>query len=198
MKLLGQALLAFSFVLALGAGVARAQTKINSCGTITESGPYVLSKDITASATDLITAGPGFVCIVIAADFVTLDLAGYTISGPGVGSVSTFGIANDISRQGTVVRSGTVTNFGTFGIFLQGSGMTVEHIRAMNNGSTGIAVEGGRGHRIVGNILVGNLVFGIVVTCPAVVLENVASGNGFDTIQASGAGCTLAENSPAP
>lgn len=212
MKLLGQALLAVVFVVALGAGVAGAQTRINGCTTITSSGSYVLSKDITASASDLSTLQ--MACIVIAADLVTLDLAGHTISGPGADSGNNFGITNlsTPSSQGITVKSGTVMNFGYSAILLQGSGMIVEHVRVMNNGYVGISVSSPlgsevNGHRIVGNIVIGNGAgilngHGMYVQCPAVVLENVASGNGSRgldyQILVSGIECTRLENSPAP
>ena len=193
---------------ALAPGIARAQTRIGGCTTISAPGPYVLTKNITASTSDLTVVGPGnnpySACIVIAADFVTLDLAGYTITGPGaVGFAPNYAITNftvDVARQGIEVRSGTVTNFSGAGIWLIGSGHTVEHVRAIRNVGSGMILQGGTvtGNRVVGNTANGNSGGGISVACPAVVLENVATGNSGGDIVSSGSGCTMAENSPAP
>jgi hypothetical protein len=53
---------------------------IYACTVITKPGSYVLAKNITATQRDLRTV-PNRVpaCIVIVADFVSLDLHGYTI-----------------------------------------------------------------------------------------------------------------------
>src|SRR5512137_1290411 len=60
-------------------------TLIYGCTIISKPGPYVLAKNITAKMSDLKrVVAEGFpACIVIVADFVTLDLRGYTIKGPG-------------------------------------------------------------------------------------------------------------------
>jgi len=72
-------------VLALGSSRAWGVTKISTCTRITHPGAYALAKNITATTVDLTsTWNPGFIaCIVIDADFVTLDLGGYVITGPG-------------------------------------------------------------------------------------------------------------------
>ncbi len=44
-----------------------------NCQTISQPGSYTLTKNLTSTGD----------CIVIASDFVTLDLAGFTISGTG-------------------------------------------------------------------------------------------------------------------
>lgn len=193
------------FLLGLAPGIAKAQTKIGGCTTISAPGPYVLTKNITASISDLTVVGPSnnpySTCIVVAADFVTLDLAGYTIAGPGVAPPApNYGITGDVVHQGIEVRSGAVTNFSGAGIWLVGSGNTVEHVRAIGNLGSGMVIQGGTvtGNRVVGNTANSNGGFGISVACPAVVLENVATGNSGGDIISSGSGCTMAENSPAP
>jgi hypothetical protein len=92
-------------LLALGlsasAREAAAVTNIDSCHTITQSGSFKLTKNLQANGT----------CLIVAADFVTIDLNGHTITGNGTGT----GIGDDIgdaqSHSGTVVRNGTITNF---------------------------------------------------------------------------------------
>ena len=131
---------------------------------------------------------------MIEANFVTLDLAGNTIIGPGLGN----GILADL-RHDTKVHSGTVTNFHT-GVALAGNGHTVEYVRAINNTFDGIAVGIGSGHRIVGNVANDNGVAGIYVgACPAAVLHNVAKGNVIDILTDTFAvNCTRLGNSPLP
>ena len=184
---------------ALAPGIAGAQTKISGCTTISAPGPYELSKNIAATASDLqpIPGTGTTACILVAADFVALDLAGYTITGPSSGN--NIGISTDVStRKGIEVRSGAVTKFSD-GIFLQGSGHTVKHVRAIGNADFGIDVEA-TGSRIVGNTANDNGLVGIKVLCPAVVLENLAVGNTdmqIDEDTTAGV-CTSLENNPAP
>src|SRR5215510_8957800 len=77
---------------------AAAQSKISKCQTLSASGSYVLGSNITA---------PTGSCLSIAADFITIDLNGFTIdcggsTGEGVGAGSNF--------QGTTVRNGTIAH----------------------------------------------------------------------------------------
>src|SRR5438309_2227339 len=83
-----------------------------------------------------------------------------------------------------------------------------EHIRAFNNKAYGIAVTWyedfniGAAHRVIGNIAYSNGIFGIAVTCPSVVLENMAYQNnnnatGYQIFE-DGGNCTSANNNPAP
>ena len=75
----------FPIVFALGAiiltggAIAREEgpTEIEKCRTIDKPGSYKLVNNLTGPL-----SGPGD-CLEIAADFVTIDLAGFTISGPG-------------------------------------------------------------------------------------------------------------------
>src|SRR5262245_26996405 len=57
-------------------GVDAQPTRITKCQTISEAGSYML-------ANNLIAAGN---CLVIAEDFVTIDLAGFSIRGNGTGT----------------------------------------------------------------------------------------------------------------
>jgi hypothetical protein len=180
---------------------------IKGCTKITQPGSYLVVNNITATYASLIPTSwgePG--CLVIAADFVTLDLGGFTIFGPakyGAGviaekSVATTGLAN--AYRGITVHSGVVTNF-TIGVGLQSlftaGGYVVEHVRAIGNGGDGINVFS-VGSRIVGNVATDNGGNGVYILCPSVVLENGAYGNRYGDIVEAGAGCTRAENSPAP
>ena len=61
-------------VTALGAGPALG-AQINKCTTITKPGFYVLTRNLTATGD----------CLVVAANFVTIDLGGWVITGSGLG-----------------------------------------------------------------------------------------------------------------
>src|SRR5688572_22724139 len=74
--------------------------RIHSCRTIDQSGSYVFDRNIEATGD----------CLVIVTDNVTIDLAGYTITGNGGGRcIGTFAAEE---REGITVRNGTVTNCG--------------------------------------------------------------------------------------
>lgn len=224
---------------------------VNNCRVIDQPGSYRLQKVITASANDLVPIRfieASLACIVIEASFVTLDLHGYAIVGPGTISdeVEVYGIATE-RTTGVVIRNGSVTNFNT-GVRIMGSEHTVEHMRllrntrhgiegaesgrilsntASENGDVGIfglgsyqvvgnvangnrgtgihvdasPVTGRPGPRIVGNVANGNGAFGISASCSALLLQNMASGNGIGQIVTRGAPlveCVRADNNPLP
>jgi hypothetical protein len=52
---------------------AREPTMIKACGTISQPGSYELANNLTAT--------PNTDCLVITANFVTIDLAGFSIAG---------------------------------------------------------------------------------------------------------------------
>jgi parallel beta-helix repeat protein len=81
------------------------RTQINSVPyTISSSGSYYLTKN-------LISTGTG---ITIASDDVTLDLCGFTLTGPGSGA--TYGIYINLAQKNIEIRNGTIKNFGYDGI----------------------------------------------------------------------------------
>jgi hypothetical protein len=171
---------------------------ISNCTTITRPGSYTSINNITATTSNV----NGGACILIQADFVTFNLAGFAITGSNL-PFFIQGIATSGNHNGIYVHSGTIANFSDVGVNLSGDGLTVEGIRAVNNSGGGISASnpgGKNGHWIVGNTAISNGDFGINVFCPAVVLENVAAGNGAGTtgeqIVAGFTAYTAAENSP--
>ena len=182
----------------LSSNIAWAQTSIIGCTKITQPGSYVLKNNITATAVELKpTWIPGYSgCIVIAADFVTINLSGYLITGPGGFSVA---IAQDtITRIGDVVQSGSITGFSD-GVGFAGTAHTIEGVNASSNGDAGIYLKDG-GNRVISNTANNNGGYGIyVTTCPNLLLENAANGNGGTNIREP-VGCTdnRQENVPKP
>jgi hypothetical protein len=69
----------FPIALALGAAIApgpgaqAAPTPIRECQTIDQPGSYVLERNLTATGD----------CLVITANFVTVNLAGFALTGTG-------------------------------------------------------------------------------------------------------------------
>jgi hypothetical protein len=175
---------------------------IKGCAKITQPGSYVVANNINATAANLIPTAWGIPgCLVIAADFVTLDLGGFTLFGPGSGVYAVGVITATNSYRGSTVRSGGITNF-FIGLYLGssiglGAGYVVEHVRAIGNTQQGINVFSD-GSRIVGNMATNNGSDGISLLCPAVVLENMAYRNGGGQIVESGSPCTNVANDPAP
>ena len=208
--------------------------KITSCQVIVAPGSYALAKNILAEPKTLVVSGGGtpqrYACILIDADYVTLDLAGFSVIGDA--TPETFGVQSG-DHKGIVVRNGAVTGFTQSGVSLTGSYHTVENVRAIGNGGNGLSVFGGRfsdrasilrgnvaaengrsgisvverGNSLVtGNVLMNNAVYGALVTCPSVVTQNMASGNGLVQIRLyvpfdsstgpPGAPCTASNNNP--
>ncbi len=196
------------FVLVI-AGTAHAKKEnrfiIDECTTITEPGSYVVTRNITATQDNVISgaAGATSACILIKADFVTINLDGFAITASNLGSTVASGISTDgVDHYGIYVHSGTVASFSRTGVVLVGEGHSVEHIRAVQNAGDGIYVASAlgvvNGHRIVANTAISNGYQGIYVACPAVVLENVAAGNRVSDIATGLSPCNSQENSPLP
>lgn len=134
------------FLVSLGvAGVAGPASAAHvSCGqTILVS--TVLDSDI----------GPCGAGLIIAADNITLDLNGFTISGGPAGE-GTPGILLD-GTTGVTVKNGTVTQFDAGVAIEGGSGNTVTGIRALDNRSSfgdygdGIVMFRSNSNRVVNN-----------------------------------------------
>jgi hypothetical protein len=135
-----------------------APTEITACGTITEQGSYVV-------AANLFTLGN---CLMITTSFVTIDLAGFNVTGArGVG------ISGD-ALIGIAVRNGTITGdigpgvdlFGAEGSIVEGLRITVER------GSTGIRAKGiVRGNTVIGSTVL-NLPGEVGIDASGVITNN--------------------------
>jgi hypothetical protein len=153
-RLLLPALLAAIFP----AAVFAAPQNVNNCQAISQPGSYVVNRNLAATGD----------CLVVAADFVTIDLDGFVLSGNGTGA----GVSVPAGpiRRGLTVRNGVVTGF-FHGIDAgNAAGVAVDRVNASANGGHGI-LAGDR----------------------AIVSSSRAIGNGGDGIRA-GRGATLAGN----
>ena len=196
-------LLAALLVVCFGAHVtdaAAAPKPIRSCQTIDESGSYLLDRNLTATGD----------CLVLAADNVTVDLNGFTITGDGTGVGITDG---GVQHKNITIRDGGITNFETGIDFETSAENTVERMRVVQNTRDGIrsgansivkdsiAFGNGRhgirvraGSLVAGNISSNNGSGGIFTFCPSNIVGNSVTGNGSDYI--SQAGCTRYNNNP--
>jgi parallel beta-helix repeat protein len=112
-----------------------------------------ITEDTTLDGDLRCASGPA---LIIAADNVTLDLGGHTVSGEPGRSGDTPGI---LMRRvnGSTVRNGTVQNFGAGVSILGGSRNVVQNVVTQDNVGSGpdlgdgIVVNGSRENRIVGN-----------------------------------------------
>jgi parallel beta-helix repeat protein len=154
-------------------------TQIKSCGTLSEPGSYVVAQNLTATGD----------CLVIAADFVTIDLGGFTLTGNGTPGEGITDLT--VGHVGVVVRNGAVTQFG-FGVRIAtGSRHTIEGVRAVNNNVHGMSI--GTNSIVRGNTVSGNGNIGMSVDVGSIVSGNIASGNGDDGIAVE-SGSTVSGN----
>jgi hypothetical protein len=141
-----------------------APAEIGACGRISQSGSYVLTQNISAPS--------GFPCLVIDANEVesvptalpgqvTIDLAGFTITGTGAASPVSVGITRANGNFAYItVRNGTIIGFHS-GVDLSGGGGgdVVEGLRVTTSFGPDQDVNAGIGIRADG-IVRNNQVFG--------------------------------------
>jgi parallel beta-helix repeat protein len=132
-------------IVATAPAEAASPTPISACPyTMSSSGNYVVTTNLTATGT----------CITIRGRNFALDLQGHTITGNGHGYgivCSTEGVICDTN----VVANGTVTHFST-GVYLDGNYNTVAQITAQQNTDVGIYLQGDVGNVITGSVATKN------------------------------------------
>ena len=146
--------------------------------TISVSGSYYLTGNLTYT-------GPQG-AITVTVNNVTIDLMGYTLSGPGSGY--NMGVYM-VGRNNVEIRNGTVRAFGSHGIYEQdwnnGKGHRVINVRAVSNvGSSGIYLEG-YDHQVKGCTAAANGEKGIYVGRGSIVTDSTAysnQGHGISTV----------------
>ena len=116
--------------LALPFAAVAAPTNVNTCQTLSQPGSYVVNKNLASNGD----------CIVIASDFVTLDLDGFVITGGGQGTGAGVTELREQGFRGITVRNGTITNFAQAIALSRSTGVTVERIHATANADHAITV----------------------------------------------------------
>jgi len=134
---------------------------------------------------------------VITTDFVTIDLAGFTISGPAVlGTSGIIAPGRSPLSQGLAVRNGSIQGFGV-GVALADNSI-VEGLRVAQSLQGGIQIKTGivRGNTVInisrndtpgiaaggtvtGNFSSFNAGTGFVIAEGSTVIENTATNNGI-------------------
>ena len=163
---------------ALAAGPAN----VNSCGTITSPGSYVLTRNVSASGD----------CFHILSDDVTFDFDGFTAKGDGTGA------AMGLEGRGIVVRNGTVRGFGVgISIVTHGptrdlrEGAVIEHMQVLDMVNFGI---GGGFGTVRDSFMAGNGNTSIALgSGPSLIVNNRVVGNARGGVSA-GAGSTVSGN----
>ena len=158
---------------------ARAITPITQCTTITQPGSYIVVQNLVAAGD----------CLVVAADFVSIHLAGSLLIGNGTGT----GIRDSGLRKGITIHDGTITHF-LAGLRFCGQGsiqILVERMRVIDNTNDGIALCDGMA--IVKDTISSGNSQGIFAGPRSVVTGNTASNNQLLGIQ-FGEGSTVTGN----
>ncbi len=162
-------------------------------------GSYIVVKDLTLE--DLDTPG-----IVIAADNVTLDLNGHTLTGPGPEAGATgSGISVVPPRANITIRNGVIQRWRGYGIEAKlVNNASYENLRCRENGGAGLGadnnslirgntcednrshgIEAGSKCVITANACNNNAAVGIRAGSDSIVTDNVSSSNDHDGITAA-------------
>jgi hypothetical protein len=190
----------FPIVLALGALIfvsragAQEPTKITACQTISQPGSYRL-------ANNLPPIPPGLSCLVITANFVTIDLGGFSMTGSSgsLGEAGT-GVLTKGQLQGIAVRNGSISGYTPSVNLGSADGSIVEGLRVSGLGVRGngiIATGIVKGNTatdfrftaieatgtVTGNYVSNYGVNGITVGPGSTVTGNNVSGNTFTAIE---------------
>jgi parallel beta-helix repeat protein len=144
--------------------------------TINAPGFYYLTKNLSHNGT----------AITVNANDVTIDLMGFSLSGPGSGT--NYGIYMN-GRSNVEIRNGTIRSFGSDGILEAAQQTAKNHrvlnVRAVGNGGRGIALFG-NGYQVKGCTASDNGDDGIFAGRGSVVTGNTAGNNGGDGIYGNG------------
>lgn len=162
---------------------------------IADKGSYYLTRNLSSEGT----------AITVSADDVTIDLCGFTLTGPGSGE--NYGISMSL-RKNIEIRNGTIRDFGLDGIrerFVESYNHRIIGIRSVNNGRHGIYLPGNsdvvKDCAVIGNgASYAGTVYGIYVNMTSKVVDNTVSSNGaavtvgFICGIRTSTGCTVSGN----
>ena len=158
------------FVAMLVPSGAHGATPIKACGTLIKtSGAYVVTKNLTVKKGTI-----GSPCIAVTANYVSLDLGGFTIN---CGGADVLGIVAD-NTAGLIVRNGIVIGCDS-GLAASGnaSGILADGLMTLSNRLPGIGFT--RGNAIFRSLSNDNGT-GLDIECPSSVIDDTALGNRSD------------------
>lgn len=159
---------------------ALAVTDIAACQTISKSGSFRLTKNLSAKGD----------CLVVTANRVDIDLQGQTIRGDGTG----IGVRDQMVQEpqfAITLRNGTIANFESGVNLRQTKGAVVEQLRVVESGVFGIRLFTGR---VRSNVVFDVGLVGIDVDGAGVVSDNFVSEVGRNGINV-GDGSSVVGNS---
>ncbi|PTN33784.1 right-handed parallel beta-helix repeat-containing protein [Desulfonatronum sp. SC1] len=155
-------------------------------GTEIRSTPYIISSPGMYFLKKNLSCPAGTHCITIAADDVTLDLMGFSLSGSG--GTGNFDGIHIVQRKNVEVRNGTILNFQRNGVmesgatFLEGRHRMI-NLRLYGNGVNGISLASEL-NTIIGCTATHNASTGIYSGAGSVFRDNVCSYNKFGLMAA--------------
>lgn len=130
--------------------------------TISEPGSYRLNGNLTVPA--------GVHAVVFTTDGITLDLNGFSVSGPP----GAYGLTDDsVGRSRITIRNGQVNGFSNSVRLLASSHVVLEDLQLAPEAAAIAAVVGGYS-RVQRNTVFGNGL--IQATCPSILTENITDG----------------------
>ena len=145
--------------------------------TLTQEGSYRLTGNLSV-------AGPSS-AIVITMWNLSLDLGGFTVSGPNTctGYPTTGcnvvggepGIWANGDAHHVRVENGVVRSFNGRGVYLQGASSTAENLRVLTNGGDGISMDGAG--RVIDCISLANYDLGVLIFNDGLVESSEARAN---------------------
>lgn len=164
--------------------------EIEKCQTISQPGSYEL-------VDNLIFNGPaGGTCLSITASFVTIDLAGFTITSNVDNPTSETAIAApDDTTTGITVRNGSISGSFRTRVSLAGDGSIVEGLRVSGVsglGGTGISAKGIIRNNTVIGIAGSGPGNGVGINATGVITGNYSSNNRIGIV--AGVGSTVIGN----
>ncbi|OHB59680.1 MAG: hypothetical protein A2167_00675 [Planctomycetes bacterium RBG_13_46_10] len=163
--------------------------------TISQSGSYCLTQNLTHT-------NQNTNAIEVNADNVTIDLAGFSLIGPGSNSGASSGIHMN-GRANVEIRNGTITGFGDSGIWEEDSEAATGHrvisVRVLSNGGTGIELASQ--NNLVKDCTVSNNCLAVTtawggISCShaSSIIGNVVSNHGVFSGIITDSGCTISGN----
>jgi hypothetical protein len=198
-KLCASVFIAAAIVLRLAgsAGATDGTIEINQAKVLAAGGfPYQINASGSYRLTGNLTVPANEDGIDVTASKVTIDLNGFSISGPGNSGATPIGI-NAVNPSQITVENGTVTGFGA-GVEV-GTFSILRNVHADANGNDIIALQSLIEGCTANNSSDTTANFGAGITCfgACVISGNNAGGNAHDGIACNGDGCVVTGNTMA-
>jgi hypothetical protein len=152
---------------------------------INQSGSYIVTSN-------LVVTSKNQTVLKVTASYVTIDLGGFTISGPDNGGTGIGVAASSVAN--VLVQNGSVSGFGGTGVAL-GDSSTARNISAVSNG--GVGISAGSGSLVSNCVASGNGGFGLSFTdatsgysnCVVTGSSTVSGGTSLGNNLCNGASC---------